>query len=160
MNDAQLRIALLGTWELVHWKISYSDGREPGYPYGADATGMLLYAPDGFMSAAICAAGRPQLSSESTRHATEQEKCRAFDSYFHYQGSFHTEHDRVIHEVRHALNPNFPGSRQVREAKFEDGELVLSAEDSLPGSRVRRLHELRWRRPGSQGSGSETAGAH
>jgi hypothetical protein len=157
MNDAQLRVALLGSWELVHWKISYSDGRPPSHPYGADATGLLLYAPDGFMSAAICTTGRPRLSSESTRQASDQEKCRAFDTYFHYQGTFRTEDSQVIHEVRHALNPNFPGSRQVRRARFEDGGLVLSAEDRLPGTSVRRLHELSWRRPRSS-SGGEAAG--
>lgn len=158
MNDAQLRVALLGTWELAHWKISYSDGRPPSYPYGADATGLLLYAPDGFMSAAICTTGRPRLRSESTRQASDQEKCHAFDTYFHYQGTFHTKDSQVVHEVRHALNPNFPGSRQVRRASLEDGGLVLSAEDRLPGTSVRRLHELSWRRPRSSSSGEATGG--
>ena len=34
---------LVGTWHLVRWDISYGDGRAPTLPFGATATGLILY---------------------------------------------------------------------------------------------------------------------
>jgi hypothetical protein len=141
-----LEDALHGAWGLVRWEIAYSDGRAPSYPYGKDAEGLLLYTPDGHMSAGVSRSARAPLSSASTRHAPMDEKCAAFDSYFHYQGRYRIEGDCVVHDVSHALNPNFPGTQQVRKAELHGGELELSATDELPGSTVTRHHRLRWRR--------------
>lgn len=146
MRDAELAAALPGGWELESWTIGYSDGRADSHPFGRDATGMLLYTPGGCMSAGIARGGRQPLTSENTRLAPAGEKCAAFDTYFHYQGHWHVEGDCVVHSVSESLNPNFPGTRQVRTARLEGDRLTLSAEDELPGTGVRRLHRLRWRR--------------
>ena len=137
---------LRGGWKLVVWQIDYSDDRPPSYPYGSDADGLLLYTNDGMMSANIAYANRSQLSTESTRHAPETEKCEAFDSYFSYAGHYHVEDEVVVHRVSHSLNPNFPGTEQRRHIRFVEGDLELSAQDQLPGSEVTRTHRLRWRK--------------
>ena len=38
---------LIGAWLLSKWRIDYEDGRAPSWPFGEDAVGLLVYAPDG-----------------------------------------------------------------------------------------------------------------
>jgi hypothetical protein len=70
---------LLGSWQLQRWDISYSDGRAPTYPYGTDATGLIVYSTDGWMSACIARGQRPRLTSDSVRHAPEAQRLAAFE---------------------------------------------------------------------------------
>ncbi len=142
---------LEGSWQLQRWEISYADGRAPSLPFGPDATGLIVYSGDGFMSACIAAAGRAPLTSASARGAPAQERVAAFDSYFHYAGRYRLEVSasgvQVVHTVTHALNPNFVGTEQVRDVTFgEAGLLTLSASDHVLGSQVARHHRLAWRR--------------
>ena len=142
---------LQGSWHLVCWDIQYSDGRPATLPFGADATGLLCYTDDGRMSACIARAGRQPLSQDSPRNAPEAERLAAFESYFQYAGRYRLEPKgagrQVVHEVTHALNPNFVGSRQVRQVDLTpDGRLTLSATDALQGSTVQRHHRLVWER--------------
>jgi len=138
---------LTGAWRLVAWRIDYDDGRKPTFPYGADAEGLLCYTADGWMSALIGRPGRPRLSTESVRAAPADERLAAFDSFFSYAGPYEVRGNQVVHKVVQALNPNFAGTEQVRDMTFgADGTLTLSAADDLPGTTVRRLHSLAWRR--------------
>ena len=143
---------LLGTWLLCRWDIGYDDGRAPTLPFGADATGLILYTADGWMNACIARAGRARLSAESTRRLPMAEAVVAFESYFSYAGRYtlrvHEGRPQVVHQVTMSLNPNFVGSEQVRDMHFDaDGRLTLSASDTVPGSDVARHHRLTWERP-------------
>ena len=149
MNEAQN--PLLGTWQLVRWEITYGDGRAPSLPFGAQATGLILYAADGWMNACIARGGRARLSSESVRSAPEGECLAAFESFFQYAGRYeirtNSGQQQVVHSVTHSLNPNFVGTQQVRNMSFAaDGELTLSASDTVPGIDVARHHRLIWAR--------------
>ena len=143
---------LLGTWHLERWEIAYGDGRAPTLPYGADATGLILYTADGWMSACIGRAGRPRLTSDSVRSAPKPQRLAAFESWFQYAGPYELRERsdgawEVVHRVTHALNPNFVGTEQVRKVDIDaEGTLTLSASDTVPGSLVARHHRLRWRR--------------
>ena len=142
---------LLGTWHLVRWEITYGDGRAPTLPYGAQASGMICYTGDGNMSACIARGGRTRLSSDSVRSAPLAERLAAFESFFQYAGPYAIQGEpgkqQVVHSVTHALNPNFVGTRQVRNMAFgTDGNLTLSASDTLPGTTTARHHSLVWRR--------------
>ncbi|HVR50062.1 MAG TPA: lipocalin-like domain-containing protein [Pseudorhodoferax sp.] len=145
---------LLGSWQLQHWEIAYSDGRPATLPYGERPSGLIVYGTDGFMSACIARAARAPLSSESVRSAPQAERLAAFESYFHYAGPYRLQSVdgrlQVVHRVTHALNPNFVGTEQVRNVDFDgQGVLTLSASDTLPGSQVARHHRLRWQRAGA-----------
>ncbi len=143
--------ALRGTWHLVRWEITYSDGRAPTLPYGDQATGTIVYSEDGWMSACIARAGRPRLSSDSVRSAPVDERLAAFESYFQYSGPYTLQtvdgQQQVVHRVTMSLNPNFVGTEQVRNVTLAgtDG-LTLSASDTVPGSPVARHHRLIWAR--------------
>ncbi len=145
------RNPLQGTWQLVRWDISYGDGRPPTLPYGDAAAGLILYSDDGWMNACIARGGRERLSSESVRSAPESERLAAFESYFQYAGRYEIRGEpgrqQVVHTVSQSLNPNFVGTQQVRDMRFdEEGLLTLSASDTVPGSAVARHHRLVWRR--------------
>lgn len=145
---------LLGTWTLVRWEIAYGDGRPTTLPYGADASGFILYTADGHMSACIARAGRARLSSDSVRSAPVPERLAAFESYFQYAGPYVLRREpglptgmQVVHHVTMSLNPNFVGSEQVRNVEFDAARrLTLSASDTVPGSEVARHHRLTWQR--------------
>jgi hypothetical protein len=143
---------LLGTWHLVRWDITYGDGRPPSLPYGEHASGMILYTADGHMSACIARGSRGKLSSDSVRSAPEPERLAAFESYFQYAGPYEIRGEPgrqlVVHSVTQSLNPNFVGTRQIRNMAFaQDGrQLTLSASDTVPGTDVARHHRLVWSR--------------
>ena len=142
---------LLGTWHLVRWEITYGDGRAPSLPFGADATGLICYTSDGSMNACIARAGRIRLSSDSVRSAPVAERLAAFESFFQYAGPYQIHgapgRQQVVHTVTHSLNPNFVGTQQVRNMTFAaDGQLTLSASDTVPGTTTARHHSLVWRR--------------
>ncbi len=137
---------LIGGWRLVRWEIRYDDGRDNSYPYGPDAEGLIQYTPDGYMSATICRAGRTPLSSASVKHAPEPERAEAFDGYFQYAGTWRIEGAHVIHFVSLSLNPAFVGTEQVRLMELTDGQLTLSATDTMPKSGVGRKHCLIWQK--------------
>lgn len=139
---------LHGAWQYQDWRIRYPDGRI-SHPFGAGASGLLLYTPDGFMTATIMAAGRTTLSQANPRLASLQEKSAAFDAYFSYAGRWRLDDSRVLHEVTLALNPGLIGTLQWREAALEGARLVLSAKENT--AEGERHHALCWRRNGDQG---------
>ncbi|MEO6625106.1 MAG: lipocalin-like domain-containing protein [Burkholderiaceae bacterium] len=149
--NASVDNPLIGTWHLVRWEIAYDDGRPASLPFGADATGLILYSGDGTMNACIARGKRQHLSSDSVRSAPEGEQLAAFESYFQYAGPYAVRGEpgrqQVVHSVTHALNPNFVGTEQVRDMTFaDDGSLTLSASDTVPGTTALRHHRLIWRR--------------
>ena len=142
---------LLGGWHLQQWEITYGDGRKPTLPFGPGASGIIVYAPDGWMNASISRAGRAPLSSESAKTAPVEERLAAFDSFFSYGGRYRLLRengiDYVIHSVTQSVNPSLVGTEQKRRMDFgADGSLTLSAGDHVPGTQVSRTHRLTWKR--------------
>ncbi len=157
MNTTDLtavRDRLLGHWNLVNWRISYSDGRPDAFPFGEDALGVILYTPQSWMSASIARSGRSALSVSSMRGASAEDQASAFASFFHYAGPFYVRASslaqstaEVVHRVEMSLNPNFVGSEQVRQIQFfgADGLELSAVEMDTDGGKSRH-HRLRWQR--------------
>jgi hypothetical protein len=137
-----------GAWAYHHWRITYDDGRITE-PFGADASGLLLYTADGFMSACIMAGGRQPFANPNPRAATLRERAGAFDGYFSYAGRWRLVRGVVEHVVSIAANPAMVGTSQFRNARLSGRRLVLSAEETT--ARGLRRHELEWRRPSPRG---------
>ena len=136
---------LQGTWQLESWTIGYSDRDDFTYPYGEDPQGLLLYTNDGWMSASIARHERAPLPEDvSFRKIPDELRADAFASYFHYAGRYRVVDGDVIHYVSQSLNPNFPGTEQVRHAELDGQTLVLSAKDQA--GEVVRFHSLVWHR--------------
>ena len=136
---------LLGTWQLESWTIGYSDRDDFSYPYGEDPQGLLLYSKDGWMSASIARKERAGFAEDvNFRKIPDSDKGEAFSSYFHYAGRYRVHEGDVIHYVTQSLNPNFPGSEQLRHAELDGQTLVLSGKDKVGD--VTRFHSLVWHR--------------
>lgn len=138
------RTRLIGAWRMERWSTQYEDGRQI-YPMGEDASGFLLYTPDGYMSAALGRGGRAAFTTGEHLTAAAEEKIRAWDSYFSYCGTFTVDGDRVIHRVQSSSYPNWVGQVQERTVRFEGDHLHLLT----PPQRTRRglqTSTVVWRR--------------
>ncbi len=136
---------LLGCWQLESWAIGYSDREDFTYPYGEEPVGLLLYTNDGWMSASIARPERAALPEDvSYRKLSDEVKAGAFTSYFHYAGRYRVADGDVVHQVTQSLNPNFPGTEQLRHAELDGQTLVLSGKDQVGGAT--RFHSLVWHR--------------
>ena len=148
-NLDDIRAQLLGAWTLARWGIDFSDGRAASFPFGADATGLIVYSAGGWMNASIARTGRTPLSASSVRKAPVAEQCAAFESYFNYAGPYSLRvidgQAHVVHAVHFSLNPNFVGSQQVRRIHFEGADKLTLSADERVGD-VLRQHRLDWRR--------------
>jgi len=135
---------LVGVWRLVWWSARAADGSVT-YPFGAQATGQIIYTAGGEMAVQIAAGGRANHPTEDPFGGTEAEQAAAFGSYLAYSGRFAIEEDAVVHLVDQSLFPNWVGSIQRRLASLDGGDLVLATVPmEVGGSMV--LNELRWRR--------------
>ena len=136
---------LVGSWHLESWTIGYSDRDEFSYPFGEEPQGLLLYTDDGWMSASIARKGRAAFPEDvSFRKIPDTDKAGAFSSYFHYAGRYRVVDGDVIHFVSQSLNPNFPGTEQLRHAELDGQTLVLSGKDQVGD--IVRFHSLVWHR--------------
>lgn len=100
--NASVDNPLIFTWHLARWEIAYDDGRPPSLPFGADATGLMLYG-GGTMNACIARGKRPHLSSDSVRSAPEAERLAAFESYFQYAGPYAVRGEPGRQQVVHSV---------------------------------------------------------
>ena len=136
---------LVGAWRLESWTVGYSNRDDFSYPYGEDPQGLLVYSDDGWMSACIARNDRALFPDNvNYRKMPDADKGEAFSSYFHYAGRYRVQEGDVIHYVTHSLNPNFPGSEQLRHAELDGLTLVLSGKDKA--GEVTRFHSLVWHR--------------
>jgi hypothetical protein len=145
-HPPSLRDRLLGTWRLLSYRTEAEDG-SVRHPLGRDLQGLLVYAPDGFVSVQLMRPGRAPYASGDVGGGSRDERAAAAAGYFAYAGTYETDEARqsVIHRVRLSLVPNWVGDVQTRIARFDAGELELSAPRLLIGARM-RIARLRWTR--------------
>lgn len=134
---------LVGAWRLVSWEVRYPDGTVT-HPFGRRPQGLLLYTPDGAMSANIAARGRRPLGVANPREANATDKARLLDSFFAYAGRYSLRGSAVRHHVSVATNPALVGTLQVRDAMLARDRLELVAGEQTRGGE--RRHVLTWAR--------------
>jgi hypothetical protein len=135
---------LTGTWTLLSYRLLGSRGRVR-HPYGEDPVGYLLYMPDGFMAVSIMSGRRENSAWTDIRRQTEDEAALATRTYLSYCGTYELLEDRVFHDIRTSLFPNWTGTRQERFYRLTDGCLELSTAPFDDGLTMPRAHLL-WRR--------------
>ena len=118
---------LVGTWRLENWETRYDTGRVI-HPMGEDAQGLLVYAPDGYMSVVLFRNGRAPFTTGEMLSADADEKIAGWDSYYSYCGPFELKGDCVIHHIEACLYPNWIGTTQERQAVIDGGNLILKTD--------------------------------
>jgi hypothetical protein len=148
--------ALIGVWTLRRFS-EVTEGRPPHYPFGNDPEGLLIYTPDGFVSAALMARDRPNLDGNGFADGTADQYASAGKSFIGYTGKYEVDEARsiVTHRPLVAFSPNMVGSVQQRRVELEGDVLVLTVEPAqspdLPASRSR----LEWARVRAVQTGEE-----
>jgi len=132
MKEESLRSTLIGAWALVSYETKNAAGKS-SYPMGKDAQGIIMYTPDGYMSAQIMKPGTPLFKNSDLSVATDAEYARAAASYLAYSGPFYV--DEKTKTLKHAMTvslfPNWLGQVQVRLVRYEEGLLHLGAEGPI-----------------------------
>jgi hypothetical protein len=127
---------LVGSWDLLSFDVTAAGGGEPSYWLGQDAIGRLTYGADGSMSVFLSARERTPVP---WRGAPAEAAAGAYSTFLAYAGSFQLNGATVTHHIEFTSVPGYPD--QVREASFEDGNLVL-----IYRSAAGQVARLLWRR--------------
>lgn len=116
---------LLGAWSLRSY-VQLRDGAVISHPAGEQPCGLILYTPDGYMSATVQNAGGPLLVS--------------------YAGRWSLEGDIITHDCAFNLEPERAGKPVQRIAQLQNGDLILRSPKKQTAEGVVWL-ELHWVRP-------------
>lgn len=130
---------LLGGWRLESWSFVYDDGRPEEFPLGRNADGIILYTPEGQVSATLMRGGRAAKVPES-----DTERAAAFAEAFAYAGHYEVRDATVFHSIEVATNPALIGVTSTRHIKLEGDRLTLSGPDFAAGTG--RTQKIVWRR--------------
>lgn len=136
---------LIGAWRLTSWEIDFEGLEQTVRPFGDRPIGWLLYSRDGAMSAQLMSRARPGLGGRSIRKLNPEERMDVLENFFAYAGRYRIDGDVIVHEVDVALNPDFVGQDQHREAVLEGDHLILRGSETDARGRQRR-HCLIWQR--------------
>jgi lipocalin-like protein len=135
---------LRGVWRLVSYSAKDPDTGDAMYPYGARAHGYLIYIDGQRMSALVTAEGRKLISSANP---SAEERAEAFSTCTAYMGTYRWKGDCVVHDVDVALNQNWVGVQQVRQARLEGNRLTLTTSPTpTPPDGKLRVGTLVWER--------------
>lgn len=133
---SNLKEQLIGTWALVN----YQDEDENGnifYPLGKDATGFIMYNPDGYMSAQLMQQGRSAYASGDLHTGTKDEMAEAAHGYVAYSGKYELdeENSTVYHTMEVSMNPTCLGDTQPRLFELE-GDTLSIVNGNVPNQKL------------------------
>src|SRR5258707_5566490 len=97
-----LREQLIGAWRLVSYIESPVDGSPKRVPMGEKAQGIIMYTPDGYMSAQLMTPGRRSFASGDWFKGTPEETAEEASGYIAYSGPFHV--DEARQSLTHSMN--------------------------------------------------------
>ena len=118
---------LIGSWSLE----SYTDtveGAGAVLPLGINPTGLLIYTPDGFMSAQLMSLDRSPLDVGDLKSSTQSDYQEKSDGFIGYSGEY--QFDEVTATVSHIPSVSFVpaliGRRLKRQVKLDGDRLTLT----------------------------------
>lgn len=143
-----LRERLIGAWKLVSYVEQPVDGSAPRHPFGEAPQGIIMYTPDGFMSAQLCTAERSPFASGDWFKGTAAEYQAEGSTYIAYTGPFHVDEERqaLTHTMFISLFPNWIGQTQPRIVRIEGDFLNLSTASPITSGGKLVNSYLRWKR--------------
>jgi hypothetical protein len=149
-----LRETLIGAWKLVSYIETPVDGGAPYAPFGAAPIGIILYTPDGYMSAQLSHAGRAPFASGDWFKGTPEEYEAEATTYIAYSGAFVCDEEKrtLTHSMFVSLFPNWIGNTQPRIVRIDGDMLYLSTASPIPSGGKLVNSQLAWRRAKSGGT--------
>lgn len=124
--------SLLGTWKLKEWSRVAPDGTVT-HPFTPEATGRLIYAANGLMSAFLM---MPDWGIESERAGTRG--LTAYSARWELMG------DVVHHAVDFASDPRMLGETLRRRVVPTAGGMVLETLSAVGRADRHSIHRLDW----------------
>ncbi|PJE14384.1 MAG: hypothetical protein CK429_12340 [Mycobacterium sp.] len=133
-----LQESLVGAWRLVTYVERDSPEGAPRYPHGEDAQGLIMYTPDGYMSAQIQSSGRPDYDRPVASGGTTEQAAAAALGYLAYSGRYFVDEETgdIRHQATLSLVPNYLGQFHLRHSDLDGDRLTLSSELTLPDGRT------------------------
>lgn len=143
-----LREQLIGAWKLESYVEVPVDGSEPFYPLGKHATGIIMYTPDGYMSAQLMADTRQEFVSGDWFNGSPEEYINEAKTYIAYSGRFfvNEEKQELKHEMMVSLFPNWIGQQQQRIVSLEIDTLKLGPASPIMSKSKQVMSQLVWKR--------------
>jgi hypothetical protein len=137
--------ALIGVWRLREYS-DVTEGPAPHYPFGDDPDGLLIYTPDGFVSALLMARGRPNLSGNGFTQGTADQYSAAGKSFIGNTGRYDVDEAKLVvtHRPTVAFVPNMIGSVEQRLVDLQGDVLVLTAEHVPAAGLLTTKSRLEW----------------
>ena len=143
-----LREQLVGAWALMSFVERDIETGVENRPFGEHPLGLILYTPDGYVSAQLQRPERTPFADGDLLHATPEEYAAAGSSYIAYSGRFFVDEREksLSHEMAVSFFPNWLGQRQVRLVKVNGEFLQLSTDGPQRFSHSLKTATLTWRR--------------
>ncbi|PGH26875.1 hypothetical protein AJ80_01457 [Polytolypa hystricis UAMH7299] len=126
---------------------------------GKDAQGIIMYTPDGYMSAQLMAPGAPPFAVADLNGGTQEELAEAMKRYLAYSGRFRVtelEGDgdgnrkvKLEHEMMVSSFPNWLGDVQERRVRVEGEYLTGCSDEPSLVKGEEQLPTLLWKRMAS-----------
>jgi hypothetical protein len=143
-----LRERLIGSWKLVSYVETPVDGSPPFYPFGETPQGIIMYTPDGYMSAQLCRPNRAPFASGDWFEGTAAEYEAQGSTYIAYTGPFQVDEEKqsLTHTMFISLFPNWIGQTQPRIVRIEHDMLSLSTASPINSGGKTVNSSLHWKR--------------
>ena len=148
MNNKKLRAQLIGAWRLVSYSESPVDGSPKRSPLGEKPQGIIMYTPDGYMSAQLMRPGRRNFASNDWFKGTPEEFVEEAAGYIAYSGPFHVDEEKqsLAHSVDVSLFPGWLGQTQARLVRIEGDFLHLATATPINSGGTKVMARLTWKR--------------
>jgi hypothetical protein len=142
---------LVGVWRLLNYT-DEQEGHEDSLPFGLEPEGILIYTPDGFVSAQLMKAGRPVFQSRDWHGGTPDEYQQAGSGYIAYCGTYEVDEEKetVTHVPSVALLPHLILKRQLRSITLNGDRLTLCTLRIPTPNNGSVTSRLEWQRAGAQ----------
>ena len=143
-----LREQLVGAWNLVSYVEKDVDTGVEDMPMGETPEGIIMYTPDGYVSAQLCTPGRLNFADGDQYRGTSTEYVAAASTYMAYTGPFYLDETKHMlqHEMHISLFPNWKGQRQIRIFTLTDKVLQLGTAKPMKFAGGTKSATLIWHR--------------
>lgn len=143
-----LRQRLVGAWRLQSYVETPIDGGDSYEPLGPQPKGLIIYTPDGYMSAQLSRPERAGFASGDWFDGTTEEYVAEASTYIAYSGPFHVDDVSGVltHSMEVSLFPNWTGQTQQRTVELDGDTLTLGSATPMRSGGQTVMARLVWRR--------------